>query len=148
MRNFAGFGTLICLCVGAIVLSVPTNAAGQAAATSETRVIQRAQARHDGGPWGRIHVYFEGDSAGTKNRFAGAVSLLPGQEIHPAHKHAEEEYLMITKGTGTWQLGDRKFAASEGDMLYAAPWDLHGLRNTSRSVLTFVVIKFDPVALP
>ena len=36
----------------------------------------------------------------------------------------------------------RNRPAKPGDMQYAAPWDVHGIRNTGREPLRFVVWKW------
>jgi mannose-6-phosphate isomerase-like protein (cupin superfamily) len=110
----------------------------------QTKVVSAADARLDSGPWGNIRVYFAGATAGTRDLFSGVAEILPGQEIHPAHTHAEEEYLLITEGSGLWTVKDQNFPAKAGDMLYAAPWDLHGIKNTSNTVMKFVVLKWSP----
>ncbi|MGH7455310.1 MAG: cupin domain-containing protein [bacterium] len=69
--------------------------------------------------------------------------IKPGQEIHPPHQHAEEEFLMIIEGQGTWHLNGKTFAAHKGDVLYAAPWDMHGIKNTGKTSLSFVVWKWN-----
>ena len=68
-------------------------------------------------------------------------------EIHPPHEHAEEEYLMGLECYGTWHLMGRDFPATKGDMLYAAPWDLHGIHNTGDKPLTLVVWKWNNKAM-
>jgi len=80
----------------------------------------------------------------------GVAVIKPGMEIHPPHQHAEEEYLMVTEGQGTWHLNGKTFAAQKGDILYAAPWDVHGIKNTGTTPLTFVVWKWNNkgLALP
>jgi gentisate 1,2-dioxygenase len=73
-----------------------------------------------------------------------AVALInPGMQIHPPHQHVEEEYLMVTEGTGVWSLHGEERAAKAGDMLYASPWDWHGITNTGTEPMTFVVWKFN-----
>jgi mannose-6-phosphate isomerase-like protein (cupin superfamily) len=119
-----------------------------AAADTESKVVTAAAARNDAGDWGAITVYFEGETRGVRDNFAAAISLNPGAEIHPPHEHAEEEYLLITEGAGTWVLGDQSFSARAGDMLYAAPWVNHGLRNGTDGPMKFVVWKFTAKGLP
>jgi mannose-6-phosphate isomerase-like protein (cupin superfamily) len=107
-------------------------------------VVAEEDARNDKGDWGSITAYFEGTTAGTSDSLAATVRLKPDSEIHPPHRHAEEEYLFVTEGAGIWVLGDKKFPAKAGDMLYAAPDALHGIRSGKDSGLTFVIVKFAP----
>jgi quercetin dioxygenase-like cupin family protein len=72
-----------------------------------------------------------------------AVTLKPGQAPHPPHQHAEEEFMILTEGVGTWHLDGKEFSARKGDVLYAAPWILHGLKNTSDAPLTYSMVKWN-----
>ena len=97
-----------------------------------------------------FYTYFGGETVGTKDAVTGVGVIDPGQEIHPPHKHAEEEYLMIIEGSGTWTLNNKEIAAKTGDIIYAAPWDLHGIKNTGTTTLKFVVMKWNSkgIAIP
>jgi endoglucanase len=119
-----------------------------AAHAQTTQVISEARAKVETSDWGTFHVYYTGETRGTRDGFTGVANIKPGQEVHPAHTHAEEEYLLITQGSGTWTVGDKVFAAKTGDMLYAAPWDLHGIRNTGSTNLKFAVWKWNAKGMP
>lgn len=80
----------------------------------------------------------------TKGRF---ILLFLGVAGSP-HQHAEEEYLMVTAGQDTWHLNGKSFAAQTGGFLYAAPWEVHGIKNTGTESLTFVVWKWNSKGLP
>jgi mannose-6-phosphate isomerase-like protein (cupin superfamily) len=131
-----------CVFLGLLVPSLTASASDAKILNSD--VVALKKARKDGGDWGRIAVYFEGDTLGTRASFAATAELKPDSEVHPPHEHIEEEYLLVTKGAGTWVLGDKSFPAKAGDMLYAAPNVLHGIRSANDSGLTFVVVKFAP----
>ena len=73
-----------------------------------------------------------------------AVAIVkPGKAVHRAHRHAEEEYLILAEGSGTWSLDGKEFPAKRGDILYTEPWVYHGLTNTSSEQLIFVVVRFN-----
>ncbi len=93
-------------------------------------------------PWGYFQSYFTGETPSTKDVLVGVASLKPGMEIHPPHTHAEEEFMMVIKGRGTWHLNGKDQPAATGDILYARPNDIHGLKNTSTTELQFVVWKW------
>jgi hypothetical protein len=77
-----------------------------------------------------------------------AVTLKPGHAPHPPHQHAEEEFMILTEGSGTWTLNDNEMPARKGDVLYAAPWALHGLKNTGDSPLTYYMVKWSNKGVP
>ncbi len=108
----------------------------------DTQVITEQSALREDANWGVFRKYFEGNSAGTKMVLTGTAEIKPGMEIHPPHTHAEEEYLMVLEGEGTWTVNGNSFAAKAGDMLYAAPWDSHGIKNTGDKTLKFVFWKW------
>ena len=100
------------------------------------------------GAFGEFRKLLGGETRSLKDLLAGACVLEPGQQIHPAHVHAEEEFLYVAKGEGTWNLNGKESAAHEGDLLYVKPWDLHGLVNTGKEKLTFLVFKWNGRQLP
>jgi len=95
-----------------------------------------------------FYTYSQGDTVGIKDHITGVAVIEPGKEIHPAHKHAEEEFLMIIEGEGEWTLNGKKLKAKTGDILYAAPWDMHGVFNSGDTPLKFVVMKWSSKGLP
>jgi len=109
----------------------------------QTQVISAADVTIDDQAWGQFLPYFVGDTDFTSNALTGVAIIKPGEEIHPPHKHIEEEFLMVLEGNGTWTIGDDDFPAKAGDILYAAPWDLHGIKNTGSVPLKFVVFKYN-----
>src|SRR5262245_45359504 len=56
------------------------------------------------GDWGEWRRYFRGDTYGTKDMVVLAVTLKPGQAPHPPHQHADEEFMILAEGSGTWHL--------------------------------------------
>lgn len=117
--------------------------AGDAAAI-KTSVVSAKAAKTENFEWGQLITYYAGESWSTKDALTAVAIMNAGMEIHPPHIHSEEEYLMVIEGEGTWTVKDKDFKASAGDILYAAPWDLHGLKNTGKKPLKFVVFKWNP----
>ena len=149
------------LSAGALSACAPRTAAGPSPGAPEaasalppgalpSAIVSRAASRREDFDWGTLHTYYAGETYGTRDVLAAVAVIKPGREIHPPHEHAEEEYLMVTEGSGTWHLDGRDTPAQAGDMLYARPWDVHGIRNTGTTPLTFVVWKWNNkgVALP
>lgn len=94
--------------------------------------------------WGRFLPYYEGNSDHIRDILTGVAIIKPGEQIHPPHKHPEEEFLMILEGNGTWTIGTNNMPANTGDIMYSAPNEFHGLQNTGNSPLKFVVFKYNP----
>lgn len=115
-----------------------------------SEVVRLADAGADQQDWGVFYPHFTGETPATRDMLTGVADIKPGQLIHPPHRHAEEEFLMVISGEGTWSLKGKEFPAAAGDILYAAPWDIHGIENTGAETLRFVVFKYNPqgVAVP
>ncbi len=108
----------------------------------ETKVVSADQSHITPYEGSQFNTYFIGQTVGTKNAIAGVATIEPNNEIHPAHEHEEEEYLLILEGSGEWELDGKKFSASSGDMLYVAPGIKHGLFNSGSTVMKFAVWKW------
>jgi len=123
------------------------NGAGESTILTQTNITE------DKAPWGSFFPYYTDDTHVLKPVLVGVAKIDAGQEIHPPHRHADEEYLMITKGRGTWYLNGKESPAKEGDILFARAWDYHGVKAAKDSPLEFVVFKYsgrhiDPPADP
>ena len=136
--------------VGLVVVLSTVAVASQRAGAADQRSAIRSEkeARRADFDWGTLHTYYDSATYGTRDGLAAVAVIKPGREIHPPHQHAEEEFLMVVEGEGTWSLSGRERPARTGDMQYAAPWDLHGIRNTGRTPLRFVVWKWNGKGIP
>jgi mannose-6-phosphate isomerase-like protein (cupin superfamily) len=93
-------------------------------------------------PWGEKRKAFTGETHATRDLFVSTFVLQPGTTVHPPHRHAQEEFMTIEQGSGSWHLDGRDFPAQKGDVIYCAPWSLHGLRNTGSEPLVYFVVQF------
>src|SRR5262245_25107038 len=100
------------------------------------------------GAWGEWHRYFRGDTHGTRDMVVLAVTLRPGQAPHPPHRHAEEEFMILAEGSGTWTLDGVDIEARKGDVVYAAPWILHGIKNTGDGPVIYYMVKWSSKGVP
>jgi mannose-6-phosphate isomerase-like protein (cupin superfamily) len=139
--NRVAFG-FVALSSGVVLGLAAGIAASQATGPRASAIISQAHTKQEQFGWGKFYTYFEGESFSAKNDLAAVAVIKPGEQIHPPHQHADEEYLMVISGEGTWTLKDQTKPAHAGDVLYAAPWDLHGIANTGKTPLTFVVWKW------
>jgi mannose-6-phosphate isomerase-like protein (cupin superfamily) len=120
----------------------PGSAQAPAGKTLVSALIRSESAVPTRGPWGEWRRYFRGATHGTRDMVVLAVTLKPGEEPHPPHRHAEEELMILAEGAGTWRLDDREFPAVKGDVVYAAPWSLHGVKNTGAAPLVYYMVKW------
>ena len=54
----------------------------------------------------------------------------------------EEEFVVLTEGSGTWYLNGKEITARKGAVAYDAPWDLHSFRASKDGPAAFLVVKF------
>src|SRR5262245_12843027 len=94
------------------------------------------------GDWGEWRRYVRGQTHGAKDLVVLAVTLKPGHAPHPPHQHVEEEFLILADGAGTWHLDGKDHPARKGDVVYAGPWSMHGIKNTSDAPLTYYMFKW------
>ena len=115
----------------------------QGAAPLKSGVVPASQTVvADSGPWGEFRKHYGGTTAATAEVLSGYVDLKPGQEPHPPHAHVDEEFLYLVEGSGTWFVNGKTIPAKAGDVLYTAPNDLHGIKNTGTTPLRFFVAKW------
>ncbi len=114
----------------------------------KSKVVTWQDARSIRDAWGEMRVHFAGETFGTKDAFTAVAVVEPGKAVHAAHRHAEEEYLILAEGSGVWYLDGREFPAKKGDVLYVEPWVFHGLKNTGEKPLTFVVVRYNAKGIP
>lgn len=136
-------GAAAVLLVMAVVFVAGMTFSSRTADPISSAVVSEEHAARDDFDWGTLYTYYEGETFGTTNALSAVAVINPGMEIHPPHRHTEEEILMVTEGEGTWHLNGETFPAAAGDILYAAPWDVHGVTNTGSEPLRFVVWKWD-----
>jgi mannose-6-phosphate isomerase-like protein (cupin superfamily) len=139
---------LVTLSVAGLLLTRGRDAASAAKGPMKTSRVASGEASVTTEAWGELRAYYQGETYGLRDVLTGTVTLKPGQEPHPPHQHAEEEFLFISEGSGQWHLNGKEFAAAKGDTIFTAPWDVHGIKNTGTTPLTFVVFKWNPKGMP
>ena len=144
IRRLLPVASLVVVGLAVVVLvRDATRAADPAPADLKSNVIRWADARTTVADWGEMRRYFTGKTYATKNVLVAVAIVQPGKTVHKAHRHAEEEYLVIVEGSGTWTLRDKTFPAARGDILYVEPWVYHGVTNTGAEPLIFVVVRYN-----
>lgn len=136
---------LMSLAATAFVLSSLAGVAGpgRPAQPLRSQIVRQDEARITKGDWGQMYRYFAGESVVTRNALVAVAVVQPGKAVHRAHRHAQEEYLLLVEGSGVWSLEGKETPAKAGDVLYAAPWVYHGLTNTGTQPLKFAVVRYD-----
>jgi quercetin dioxygenase-like cupin family protein len=117
-------------------------AALPAAARIPNEVFGAGQANLRREPFGDLRIYFDGATDQLQTVTAGSLALKPGMSPHPPHYHPEEEFLLVTEGTGEISLEGKITAVGPGSMMYCAAGRLHGITNTGKTPMTFFFFKW------
>jgi mannose-6-phosphate isomerase-like protein (cupin superfamily) len=104
--------------------------------------IKTTEATYEGKPTGKLAVYFDGNTAGTRNFVSGRFELRPGTEPHPPHTHPEEEILIVASGTGEIFCDSKTTEVGPGAIMYTGPNVSHSIKNTGTEPLVFYWVKW------
>ena len=140
MRTYAIFAALIgCAFVVGFTTGRTTAAAE---GPIKTTIASKDGTERVKNPWGNLRKYHTGETYGVKDLLVAELQLEPGKMIHAAHQHPEEEFLILTKGKGTWILNGEEKPAEKGDVVYVAPWDMHTFRAAENKKMEVIVLKW------
>lgn len=114
---------------------------GSPAALPNT-VLPSAKAKLTKEPFGDLRIYFEGPTDQIKSMTAGSLLLKAGMTPHEPHHHPEEEFMVITEGTGEISIDGKIVKVAPGSMMYCAAGKLHGIVNTGKTPLLFYFYKW------
>ena len=121
-------------------------AAGRAATAPQmrSRVFDWNQLKPEASKTGERREVFDAPTA-TLERFASHITTLnPGQAPHPAHKHPEEELMIVRQGTLEVTLNGQATRVESGGMIFCASNEMHGLRNVGTTPAIYYVVKWFP----
>lgn len=93
-------------------------------------------------PVGERRELFDSPTATFTNLEGHVTTLNPGEMPHAAHRHPDEEMILIKTGTLEVMINDRTQRAGAGSVFFFATNDLHGLRNVGPSPATYFVFRF------
>lgn len=104
--------------------------------------VDAAAARLSREPFGDLRIYFDGPTGQVSSMTAGSLLLKPGMSPHPPHQHPEEEFMVITEGSGDISVGGKTTKVGPGSMMYCAANHVHGIVNTGAAPLLFYFYKW------
>jgi quercetin dioxygenase-like cupin family protein len=92
-------------------------------------------------PGAKAYVQFNGPTEQLAALASGFVTLEPGAQPHPPHRHPEEEIMIVGEGAGEFFLDGVTTQVKMADTIFAEANVLHGVRNTGDTRMTFYFIK-------
>lgn len=109
-----------------------------------SHIYKRQGAKKSTGSWGSIYIYTNDSTStyGTESMLTAVLEFLPGKQLQPPHQHGNEEFQYIIDGSGTWFLNGKETPIQKGDLMFAKPWEMHGISNMGTKTLKFFVMKW------
>lgn len=85
----------------------------------------------------RVFTHYNGPTDQLSGVCTGMAILDPGASPHPVHQHPEEEFLIVSEGTGEIECDGKVNLVGPGSILYCAGNTPHGIVNTGKVPMTF-----------
>lgn len=127
---------------GQQITHVDTRTEGSAL---KSGVVKLASLKAEGAaPGAKAYVNFNGPTGQLAALASGSVTLEPGAEPHPPHRHPEEEVMIVGEGAGEFSINGVATQVKPGDMVFAEANVLHGVKNTGSTRMVFYFIKTMP----
>lgn len=123
-----------------LLLSAVRLAADPTKLANSTLSAGQAKVTHE--PFGDLAIYFTGSTDQVRSMTAGSLRLKPGMSPHPPHQHPEEEFMIVTEGSGEITVDGNKSDVGPDSMMYCAAGKLHGIVNTGTAPLLFYFYKW------
>lgn len=132
------------------VIAIAATMAAVALAQTAAKPMMRSRVFH----WGEMKVettktgerraVFDAPTP-TLERFECHITTLnPGESPHVAHRHPEEEMMIVKEGTLEVIQNDTTNQVTVGGIIFCASNELHGLRNIGTNRATYHVLKWYP----
>jgi quercetin dioxygenase-like cupin family protein len=90
----------------------------------------------------------KGSTATMESLTCHATTVNAGDASHAAHRHADDEIVIVKEGTMEVTINGQSQRAVAGSVLFFASNDLHGMRNAGDTRLTYYVIRMITSATP
>ncbi len=71
-----------------------------------------------------------------------ATTVMPHQAPHPAHKHDDEELIIVKEGKLTVTIAGKTKTLGAGSVALMAPGDEHGFTNKENTPVTYYVMRY------
>src|SRR5450432_1088175 len=90
----------------------------------------------------QVFTHYNGPTDQLEGICAGMAVLAPGASPHPPHRHPEEEFLIVSDGTGEIECAGKIVQVGPGAIMYCAGNTLQGITNTGKTPMIFYLYKW------
>jgi quercetin dioxygenase-like cupin family protein len=131
------------LCSVAVFQSVPSVAAnGSDAAVMHSSVFDWNSIPAKATNVGSVRKFFEAPTATLDVLECHVTTLNPGESSHAAHKHADEELVIVKEGIVECLSRGEMKRAGPGSVIFNASNEMHSIKNVGTSPATYHVIRW------
>ncbi|MFO1488312.1 MAG: cupin domain-containing protein [Verrucomicrobiota bacterium] len=132
---------VVSICATAAVVAFAQSAAKPLMAS---RVFNWSEMKVDTTKTGERRALFDVPTANLTRFESHITTLNPGEVPHTAHRHPEEEMMILKEGTLQVVQNDQTNRVEAGGIIFCASNELHGMRNIGTNRATYYVIKWFP----
>jgi XRE family transcriptional regulator, regulator of sulfur utilization len=93
---------------------------------------------------GEVRPFFDAATRTLARLETHLTTLNPGEISHAAHRHADEELIIVQAGTVEATINGVGQEGGAGSVFFFASMDLHGLRNPGKVRASYHVIRIFP----
>lgn len=97
---------------------------------------------------GEGRAVLNGSTVTLKNLETHITSVKVGEAAHGAHRHPDDEIVLVREGTLEATINGEPHRAGPGSICFFASNDLHGMRNAGDTRVTYHVIRMVTAATP
>jgi XRE family transcriptional regulator, regulator of sulfur utilization len=98
-------------------------------------------------PTGERRQVFDAPTATLDRLESHVTTVNPGAALHAAHRHVEEEVMIVREGTIESVQNGRTNLVEAGGIIFEGSNELHGVRNAGTNRATYYVLKWFPPGL-
>lgn len=134
-----------------INLATPTTQTPAAHLKSPTRpsgVFDWAKLPAQPTKTGERRDVLKGSTVTMENLSCHATTVNAGDASHGAHRHPDDEIVIVKEGTLEVTINGQSQRAGAGSVVFFASNDLHGMRNAGDTRVTYYVIRMITAATP
>ncbi len=96
---------------------------------------------------GSVRKFFQAPTAMLQELECHVTTLNPGEKPHSAHRHPEEELIIIKEGTVEVLSSGELKRVGPGSVIFAAANQMHSIRNVGETPATYHIVKWKTPAV-
>ncbi len=127
--------------------AVVTFAQTAAKSVLHSAIFNWSDLKAEAKPSGERRGVFDSATATLDRLECHITTLNPGQSPHAAHRHPEEELMIVKEGTIEEVQNGVTNRVDAGGIIFRASNEMHGMRNIGTNEATYFVVKIYPHGL-